>query len=168
MLDRREEYVRDLAERNVSRREILEIGAKLGLSMTALSAILSEADLASVEAAGTGPGWPKTHVPEPKSPVTISVAHAWEASFWPRQVAFDRAFMKRHPNIKIRAENTPWPSYLTKYLTQAAGGSLPDLIYLHYSWIQNFIKLGTVIPLDPYIAKQPDFNIRDFTKPSLV
>ena len=168
MIDRHDDLVRELAEQNVSRREILEIGAKLGLSMTALSAILAEADLASVEAAGTGPGWPKTHVPEPKSPVTISVAHAWEASFWPRQVAFDRAFMKRHPNIKIKAENTPWGSFLTKYLTQAAGGSLPDLIYLHYSWVQNFIKLGTIIPLDPYIAKQPDFNIRDFTKPSLV
>jgi multiple sugar transport system substrate-binding protein len=167
MLDRREEYVRDLAERNVSRREILEIGARLGLSMTVLGAILAEADLSSVEAAGTGSGWPKTNVPEPKSPVTISVAHAWEASFWPRQVAFDRAFMKRHPNIKIKAENTPWGSFLTKYLTQAAGGSLPDLLYSHFSWIQNFIKLGTVIPLDPYIAKTPDFSLGDFTKPSL-
>src|SRR5918911_2418880 len=167
MLDRREEYVRDLAERNVSRREILEIGAKLGLSMTALGAILAEADLGLVEAAGTGSGWPKTNVPEPKSQVTISVAHAWEASFWPRHVAFDRAFMKRHPNIKVKAENTPWGSFLTKYLTQAAGGSLPDLLYSHFSWIQNFIKLGTVIPLDPYIAKTPDFSLGDFTKPSL-
>src|SRR5919199_4926922 len=147
MVDTREEHIRDLIERNVSRREIFTIGTKLGLSMTALGAILAEVDLRSIEAAGIS--WPKTTVPEPKSQVTISVAHAWEASFWPRQVAFDRAFMKRHPNIKIKAENTPWGSFLTKYLTQAAGGSLPDLIYLHYSWVQNFIKLGTVIPLDP-------------------
>src|SRR5436305_729921 len=123
MFDRREEYVRDLIERHVSRREILKIGDKLGLGMTALSAILAEADLAAVEAAGNGPGWPKTKVPEPKSPVTIAVSHAWEASFWPRQVAFDRAFMKRHPTIKVKAENTPFAHSLTKYLTQAAGGS---------------------------------------------
>jgi multiple sugar transport system substrate-binding protein len=167
MIDRHDDLVRELAERNVSRREILKIGARLGLSMTALSAILAEADLASVEAAGNGPGWPKTNVPEPKSPVTITVSHAWEASFWPRQVAFDRAFMKRHPNIKVKAENTPFPSYLTKYLTQAAGGSLPDVMYCQYAWIQQFIKVGTFIPLDSYIAKQPDFKLADFTKPSL-
>ena len=81
MIDRHDDLVRELAERNMSRREILKIGARLGLSMTALSAILAEADLRSVEAAGTGSGWPKTNVPEPKSPVTITVSHAWEASF---------------------------------------------------------------------------------------
>jgi multiple sugar transport system substrate-binding protein len=99
--------------------------------------------------------------------VTITVSHAWEASFWPRQVAFDRAFMKRHPTIKIKAENTPWANYLTKYLTQAAGGTLPDLMYCQYAWIQNFIKLGTFIPLESYLAKTPNFNLADFTKPSL-
>src|SRR5437868_2918690 len=168
MIDRHDELVRELAEQNMSRREVLKIGARLGLSMTALSAILAEAGLASVEAAGNGPGWPKTNVPEPKSPVTIAVSHAWEASFWPRQVAFDRAFMKRHPTIKVRADNTPFANYLTKYLTQAAGGSLPDLMYCQFAWIQQFIKLGTFIPLDSYIAKTPDFHLSDFTKPSLI
>src|SRR2546423_3774091 len=114
MFDRREEYVRDLIERHVSRREILKIGARLGLSMTALSAILAEAGLASVEAAGNGPGWPKTNVPEPQSPVTITVSHAWEASFWARQVAFDRAFITPRPTIQVRAENTPVVGYLTR------------------------------------------------------
>src|SRR5437764_4733977 len=168
MIDRHDDLVRELGEQKMSRREVLKIGAKLGLSMTALSAILAEADLAAVEAAATGAAWPRTNVPDPKSPVTITVSHAWEASFWPRQVAFDRAFMKRHPNIKIKAENTPWVNYLTKYLTQAAGGSLPDLMYCQFAWIQQFIRLGTFIPLDSYIAKTPDFDLSDFTKPSLI
>src|SRR2546423_14937334 len=107
MFDRREEYVRDLIERHVSRREILKIGARLGLSMTALSAILAEAGLASVEAAGNGPGWPKTNVPEAESPVDITGSPAWEASFWPRQGAVHRAFMMRPPHIQGKAEDNP-------------------------------------------------------------
>ena len=80
MNDRCVDYVRDLAARNVSRREILQIGATLGLSMAALTTILSEADaLSALAAAGTGSSWPKTNVPEPKSPVTVTVSHAWEA-----------------------------------------------------------------------------------------
>ena len=166
MNDQREDYVRELAKQHVSRRDILAIGAKLGLSTMALTTILSKTDALSALAASGG-GWPKTAVSEPKSQVTITVSHAWEASFWPRQLQFDRDFMKRHPNIKVKAENTPFANYLTKYLTQAAGGSLPDLMYCQYAWIQNFTKLGTFAPLDSYIAKQPDFNMSDFTKPSM-
>jgi multiple sugar transport system substrate-binding protein len=166
MKDRAEEYVRDLAARNVSRREVLAMGAKLGVSLTALGAILSEIDLRAASAASRLE-WPET-VREPSGPVTISVAHAWEASFWPRQIQFDNDFMKRHPNIVVQAENTPWGSFLTKYLAQAAGGSLPDLMYCHFSWIQRFIKANTVIPLDHYVSSQPGFNLSDFTKPSLV
>ncbi len=39
MMDRPEERIRTLAERKVDRLEILRIGAKLGLSLTALTAI---------------------------------------------------------------------------------------------------------------------------------
>jgi len=162
-----EDYVRELAKQHVSRRDILAIGAKLGLSTMALTTILSKADALSALATSES-GWPKTVVPEPKSPVTINAAFTWESSFWPRQVQFDRAFMKRHPNIRVKSEVTPFANYLTKYLTQAAGGSLPDVMFTQYAWAQNFIKLGTFIPLDSYIAKQPDFNIHDFTKPSMV
>jgi multiple sugar transport system substrate-binding protein len=69
--------------------------------------------------------WPKSAVPEPSSPVTITVAHTWDSAFWPRQQQFDKYFMRRHPTIQLRAENTPAGNYLQKYLTQAAGGTMP-------------------------------------------
>ena len=112
--------------------------------------------------------WPNTVVPEPTSQVSLSVAHAWDATFFERQKQFDELFMKRHPNIVIKAENTPWSQFRQKYLAQAAGGALPDLFYIHFSWAQDLIKSGTLIPLDDYIAKQPDFNMDDFTAPSLI
>ena len=112
--------------------------------------------------------WPKTAVPEPKSKVEISVAHAWDAVFWTRQVEFDKLFMQRHPNIVVKAENTPWGDFLQKYVAQAAGGTMPDVMYVHFSWAQQLIQQGAIIPLDDFTAQQDDFNIDDFTRPSLV
>jgi len=111
--------------------------------------------------------WPKNATGDPTSKVEISVAHAWDATFFERQKQFDELFMKRHPNIVVKAENTPWGDFRQKYLTQAAGGALPDIFYIHFSWAQDLIKNGTVLPLDDFIAKESDFNIADFTKPSL-
>jgi multiple sugar transport system substrate-binding protein len=120
------------------------------------------------ESEGAGGPWPQSYVPEPSSKVEVAVAHAWDASFWPRQVQFDNLFMKRHPNIVIKAENTPWGEFLKKYLAQAAAGSLPDILYCQFAWAQQFIKQGSFVELDSYIAQQKDFNLEDFTKPSLV
>jgi len=50
-----------------------------------------------------------------------------------RQNQFDKLFSERHPNIAIEAENTTFADYLQKYTTQAAGGSLPDIMYTQFS-----------------------------------
>lgn len=121
---------------------------------------------AAAEALNTTLKWPTTAA-EPTSPVTLTVSHAWDATFLVRQQQFDQFFMKRHPNIKVTFENTPWVSYLQKYVTQAAGGSLPDLMYCHFSWAQTLIRRGLFDSVEPYIAKQSDFDLADFTKPSL-
>lgn len=123
---------------------------------------------AFAEARGDLGEYSASGIDEPTSKVTISVAHAWDASFWPRQQAFDRQFMKRHPNIEVKAENTPWGDFLQKYVAQGAGGTLPDLMYVHFSWAQQLIGLGALASLDQYIDGAPDFNLEDFTKPSLV
>ncbi|MBC8075992.1 MAG: sugar ABC transporter substrate-binding protein, partial [Chloroflexales bacterium] len=100
--------------------------------------------------------------------VELSVAHAWDATFMERQKQFDNVFMQRHPNITIKAENTPWGEFRQKYLAQAAGGALPDLFYIHFSWAQDLIKSGTLIALDDYVANEKGFALDDFTKPSLI
>jgi multiple sugar transport system substrate-binding protein len=117
---------------------------------------------------GAQAAWPSNAVPDPGSKVEISVAHAWDATFMQRQNQFDQLFMQRHPNIVVKAENTPWGDFRQKYLAQAAGNALPDLLYVHFSWAQDFAKTGILTPLDDYIAKEKDFNLDDFSKPSLV
>ena len=98
----------------------------------------------------------------------ISVAHAWDAVFFERQKQFDALFMQRHPNIVVKAENTPFGEYRQKYVAQAAGNALPDIMYCQFSWAQEFIKNGLFRPLDDYIAREKDFNLQDFTPQSLV
>jgi multiple sugar transport system substrate-binding protein len=117
---------------------------------------------------GASAAWPASVVADPGQKITLSVAHAWDAVFMERQKQFDELFMQRHPNIEIKAENTPFGEYRQKYVAQAAGNALPDIMYCQFSWSQELIKQGLFVAVDDYIAKEKDFNLADFTKPSLV
>lgn len=187
-----DELARELKRRGLNRREILKVGARLGLSGVAMSALLAACGQAPAQPSGgaeaptTAPapaeptaislfdqgegnaGWPGSGVSDPAERVEISVAHAWDATFFERQKQFDALFMERHPNIVVKAENTPWGDFRQKYVAQAAGNALPDLMYVHFSWAQEMIKQGLFLAVDDYIAKEKDFNLDDFSKPSLV
>jgi multiple sugar transport system substrate-binding protein len=117
---------------------------------------------------GTSVDYPTSAIGDPSSPVEISVAHAWDAVFFERQKQFDQLFMQRHPNIVVKAENTPWGEFRQKYVTQAAGNALPDIMYVQFAWAQEFIKQGLFVALDDYIQKESAFNLDDFTPQSLV
>jgi len=182
-----EELARELRRRGYSRRDVLRIGLQLGLgaaSMGMLLAACGSSEQAAEPAAepaaeqanesifdinsGNRGSWPKSSVADPGSKVEISVGHTWDAVFFERQLQFDKLFMERHPNIVVKAENTPWGEFRQKYTAAAAGNALPDLLYTQFSWAQETIRSGMYIALDDYIAKEADFNFDDFTKPSLV
>lgn len=107
--------------------------------------------------------WPSTNVPEPKSKVTVTMAITSSADAEVRHAQFAKFFQRLHPNIEIKREVTPFADFLTKYMTQAAGGNLPDLMYTHYSWAQNLIKNNVLASIDDFIAATPEFNKDDFT-----
>jgi multiple sugar transport system substrate-binding protein len=181
------DLAREFTRRGLSRREVISLGTRVGVTsavlggamrLTGQDAIASGGRLAGAAARyqvalwdkslGADGPWPEVAVPEPTEEVTLSVSHAWDATFMERQNQFDELFMERHPNIKIEAENTTFADYLQKYTTQAAGGTLPDIMYSQFSWAQQLIQAGLFIPLDDYIAQQADFNLDDFTPPSLI
>ncbi len=181
------ELAREFTRRGLSRREMISLGTRLGVTSAVLGgamrlsgqeATASGARLTSATAryqqalwdkslGAEGP-WPEVAIPEPTDPVELSVSHAWDATFMQRQNQFDELFTERHPNITIRAENTTFDDYLQKYTTQAAGGALPDIMYTQFSWAQQLIQAGLFIPLDDYIGQQADFSLDDFTPPSLI
>ncbi|MCA2226918.1 ABC transporter substrate-binding protein [Nonomuraea aurantiaca] len=111
--------------------------------------------------------WPKTDVPDPASKVVITLAFTTDAVTEVRNAQFDFFFKKRHPNIEIKRESAPFDQFLTKYMAQAAGGTLPDVLYNHYSWTQNLIANKVLQPLDDYIAKTPEFDMNDIPQHGL-
>jgi multiple sugar transport system substrate-binding protein len=187
------ELAREMMRCGMSRRQMIGAMLRLGLGATSIGAVLAacgqapqsgqgtaatsapaaptpaEPTAASIYDASKGAdaNWPKSVVGDPGAKVTISVAHAWDAVFFERQKQFDQLFMQRHPNIEVKAENTPWGEFRQKYVTQAAGNALPDIMYCQFAWAQEMIKQGLFKPLDDYIKKEPDFNLADFTPQSL-
>lgn len=108
-----------------------------------------------------GLSWPTSPLPEPTSPVTLTIASTWVPSDLDRQKAFDDYFTERHPNIKLVREVTPFADFLQKYLTQMAGGSLPDIMVCQFAWASQLISKGVYLPLDDYLASSPDFQAAD-------
>lgn len=181
------DLAREFTRRGLSRRQMIALGTRLGVTSAVLGAAMrltGQAVAASRDrptiatgryqtalwdkSLGADGPWPTVAVAEPDAAVELSVAHAWDATFMERQTQFDELFTERHPTITIKAENTPWADFMQKYTTQAAGGSLPDIMYVHFSWAQQLIKADLLPPVDDYIAEQTDFDLADFTEPSLV
>jgi ABC-type glycerol-3-phosphate transport system substrate-binding protein len=69
-------------------------------------------------------------------------------------------FNKSHPGMTAELERIPFNEYVTKLLTQVAGGQAPDVIFVE---VNNFVDLylrGALEPLNPYIQKDHlDLNV---------
>ncbi len=133
-----------------------------------LAAVSGAVSASALAACRQGPERSGSAAATPARQITLTVAHAWEDAFLPTQEQFDQEFMKRHPNLKIELENSVFGEFRAKYAARAASGTLPDLLYTQYSWAQEFFRANIFRNLEPYIAKTRDFNLQDFTPPSLV
>ncbi|HKM05416.1 MAG TPA: extracellular solute-binding protein, partial [Sphaerochaeta sp.] len=62
-------------------------------------------------------------------------------------------FTAKYPEIKIETETTGWGGYWDKLNTQAAAGSLPDLIQHDYAYMLQWVGRNQLADLTPYIEK---------------
>jgi len=60
-------------------------------------------------------------------------------------------FMAKYPEVKIESETTGWAGYWDKLNTQAAAGSLPDLIQHDYAYMLQWVTRNQLADLTPYI-----------------
>ncbi len=63
------------------------------------------------------------------------------------------AFEKVHPDIDVELELTSYNDIFTKYQTQVAGGTAPDVISMNFENLRSFATKGAVQPLTDYIAR---------------
>jgi multiple sugar transport system substrate-binding protein len=75
-------------------------------------------------------------------------------------------FQKKHPNIGLKVIHTDSLSFGDKLQTMYAGGTPPDVHYLHVESFYDYASKGLLYPLDEFV-NDPDFQFEDFY-PSLV
>jgi ABC-type glycerol-3-phosphate transport system substrate-binding protein len=60
-------------------------------------------------------------------------------------------FQKAHPDIQVELQRIPYNEYVTKLLTQVAGGVGPDVIFTEVENFADFYLRNALEPLSPYI-----------------
>lgn len=60
-------------------------------------------------------------------------------------------YMQENPHVKIEAEFTDWSGYWDKLATQAAGGGLPDVIQMDYSYLSQYASSSQLASLNEYL-----------------
>jgi multiple sugar transport system substrate-binding protein len=58
-----------------------------------------------------------------------------------------KAFMQKHPDLKITVEITPWGEYWTKMQVAATGGNMPDVFVMHPDQVEIYAEGGMVMDL---------------------
>jgi multiple sugar transport system substrate-binding protein len=81
--------------------------------------------------------------------------------------AADAAIKAKYPHITIQHEVQPSGSQIEKTVAGAASNTLPDLIIAQGTASMSFATKGISIPLDAYLAKSKDFDLKDFPETGL-
>ena len=98
--------------------------------------------------------------PQKSGPVTLKYA------FWgnPDAIGVEqdiiKAFEEKHPDIKIEPIVSGYADYHTKLMTMIAGNMAPDVMRIDDYYFYDFIKLGAVESLSPFIQRDKiDLNL---------
>lgn len=67
-------------------------------------------------------------------------------------------FEDEHPNVTIQTSYAGFSDYWTARNTEAAGGSLPDVIQMDISYLSTYGESGRVASLDEFVGEQIDLS----------
>lgn len=84
--------------------------------------------------------------------VTLNVAMYDEPSRNPIQQAIVDQFQKDHPNIKLSVQTASFNTYYTKFNTNLAAGTLPDVFMMSGAYFYNAAQKGALKDLGSYLA----------------
>lgn len=124
------------------------LAASMAFSLAACSSGGSDAGTATTAAGTTAAG---TSEAAADGPVTIKIA------WWGGQARHDYTqklldlYTESHPNVTFEAMPSGWDGYFDKLATQAASGSMPDIVQMDYLYISTYAKNNSLADLQPYI-----------------
>ncbi len=77
--------------------------------------------------------------------------------WWGNQIRNDvtqkavELYMEQNPNIVIRTEFADWSGYWDRLSATAAGGNMPDIVQMDYSYLNQYQQNGLLADLTPFI-----------------
>ena len=63
-------------------------------------------------------------------------------------------YTESHPNVKFEAIPAGWDGYFEKLSTQAASGSMPDIVQMDYLYISTYAKNNSLADLSEYVDRR--------------
>jgi len=110
-----------------------------------------------------GQGQTDSNTTDSKETVTITYA-GWGASAYKEAYPLIvKAFEEKHPNIKIKIEDTPNKQYWQKLETAANGDNLPDVFWMNGPRFMQYAANDMLMPLGDLI-KQDNYDMNNYPK----
>lgn len=139
-------------KKNMKRFVALGMAAAMTASMTGCGSSPAEPQTPATEApAAEGTAAETTTGENTDKPVTLKI------TWWGGQSRHDYtqkildAYTASHPNVSFEAMPAGWDGYFDKLATQAASGSMPDIVQMDYLYISTYAKNDSLADLQPYI-----------------
>ena len=89
----------------------------------------------------------------------LRVGHMWSIDFRGVQEEYDNDWMDAHSDVTIKRSYSTWADHNRLVPTWAAGGEMPDIIYVHGSYSFPWNKDGIMVSLEPYYSTDTEFNV---------
>ena len=64
-----------------------------------------------------------------------------------------REFEQEHPGITVDVQQLPWTAAHEKLITAYVGNATPDIAQLGNTWVPEFVAIGAIEPLGPFVAR---------------
>ncbi|GHV89947.1 ABC transporter substrate-binding protein [Spirochaetia bacterium] len=68
-----------------------------------------------------------------------------------RSIKVAQLFMEKNPGVTVETEPTQWDNYWPKLNTQAAAGSLPDIMQQDYQYILQYTERNQLVDMNTYV-----------------
>ena len=123
-----------------------------GRMKRAAALLLSGTMVFSLAACG-GSGESKEEVKDGNAKDQVTIKIAWWGSDTRHEYTQKMLdlYEEENPNVKFEASPAGWDGYFEKLSTQAASGSMPDIVQMDYQYISTYSKNGSLADLSEYV-----------------